>query len=278
MKILLTTFLLFLVNFINGQTIGEFELWDTIHIASYQDELVNDHNIQDPVGGIPNEWKPLNGFGVTRTTDSHVDDFAIILHNWYAYVEEEIQYKNKVSEFPLSISGYYKFVRESGLPDSIMAKAEISIVNTEKEVIGHASFNLDTCSSYQFFQIPISILTNGQPDSIEINFKNSNYSSLCKNNVCNFLYLDHVTIDYTTNTVEQEMKENIIYPNPTEGILYWENENHVYRSVEVYDMKGRLIKKVRATEELNIERLPAGYYILKIFTDDKFESVKVLKL
>lgn len=262
----------------NGQGIGEFEVWDTIHVHSYNEELINEHGIQNPMGGVPTNWKPLSGFGVTRTTDSYTDDFALILHNWYHYANEQIIYKDELNEFPISISGYYKYIRDTEQPDSLLGIGELRVLNQDKVAIGIANFEFDTCTNYKYFEFPISQFSNEQPDSIEIIFKNSNSFSACFSPVCNFLYLDNIAINYTSSTIENLADEFNIYPNPTTGKLILENDYQQNFVIAILDMYGNLIKTILSNGRINIEELNSGLYILQIFNENKIESMKVLKL
>ena len=82
--------MILVVQFSKSQIIGTFEHWDSTYQHPYRDELIQVHKIQDPNGGIPNKWHPSYGFGITRTTDSYVGDYSIILHNWYHFNGEQI--------------------------------------------------------------------------------------------------------------------------------------------------------------------------------------------
>ncbi|MBP6385372.1 MAG: T9SS type A sorting domain-containing protein [Pseudarcicella sp.] len=70
--------------------------------------------------------------------------------------------------------------------------------------------------------------------------------------------------DILTGSETDLVKRNFkIYPNPSKGIFYWNNES--FKQVSVYDFSGNLLmnKKV-TTPELNLSNLPNGNYLLKL--------------
>ncbi len=278
MNYLLALLSLIMVQSIQGQINGGFENWDTVHKHVYHDELLNEHGIANPLGGTPNKWKPMYGVGITRTTDSYTDDFAIILHNWYHYGNEQIMYKDVLSDFPVSISGYYKFIRDNELPDSLLGSAEIVVRNQEKAIIGRAYFEFDTSSNYQYFEMPIVQLSDEQPDSIEIIISNINGFGGCSSPVCNFLYLDDISINFVSNTLDHAMEEYKVYPNPSSGKLILENPNHPSFEIEIYNMHGDLMLSEMSSGEIDIEHLSPGIYILQIVNCKKIKAKRVIKI
>jgi len=71
-----------------------------------------------------------------------------------------------------------------------------------------------------------------------------------------------------------------IYPNPTLSSLYFKTSNNVINKVKLFSIQGQLVKYVESEsiEEINIDDLPNGLYILKAFEIDNNQSTfKVLK-
>lgn len=67
-----------------------------------------------------------------------------------------------------------------------------------------------------------------------------------------------------------------LFPNPTTGILHWQNINP--ERVQVFDYTGKLIlSEQQPTTELNISALPAGFYLLRIEEGTEVYSAKVVK-
>ena len=67
-----------------------------------------------------------------------------------------------------------------------------------------------------------------------------------------------------------------IHPNPTTGIVRIEGENA--SEVRVFNMLGQVVKTVQNTNEVSLEGLPQGVYLLRITTEGgKVFSDKVVK-
>jgi len=108
----------------------------------------------------------------------------------------------------------------------------------------------------------------------------------------NASYLSNWHIDPTAHFVENQaecdassindetLQQNIeIYPNPTNGILYINNEqNIVLRKVIVYNFLGQVVKNNTDMNKIDITNLPNGIYYVGIETDKKDKAFyKVIK-
>lgn len=263
-----------------GQKIGDFETWDSLHINFYNDEMVNVYRVPNPMGGIPKDWRPLNVYGITRTSDSYSEDFAIILHNWYSYIESEITYSDELSEFPTSISGYYKYLRETGLPDSIQGVCELVVFNQHNESVKALNFKLDTCTTYKYFEFPIDHLSNELPGSIKVTFRNSNSRIVCLSSlVCNFLYLDKITLKYKTNTTNNAINNIKIYPNPVGDLIEIAGTVPDGAKIEIVNENGKIYSTTANAKQINVSHLSSGVYFIKVFDKGKLISTKkVIKI
>jgi len=71
-----------------------------------------------------------------------------------------------------------------------------------------------------------------------------------------------------------------VYPNPTKSVVKIESEE-IIQGVEVIDLSGKTVLKKEFNQlnpEFSIENHPAGYYLLRITTQDKIEVKKIIKL
>ena len=67
-----------------------------------------------------------------------------------------------------------------------------------------------------------------------------------------------------------------LYPNPTTGIVRIEGENAM--EVQVFNALGQLVKTAQNANEISLEGLPQGIYLLRVTTKDgKVFSDKVVK-
>ena len=64
------------------------------------------------------------------------------------------------------------------------------------------------------------------------------------------------------------------YPNPAADIIHF---NKSILSASIYDMNGRLISTVIDTNEMAVDNLSKGFYIIKITTDEGVKSHKLVK-
>jgi hypothetical protein len=72
-------------------------------------------------------------------------------------------------------------------------------------------------------------------------------------------------------------KEVIIYPNPTNGILYFSNDNKTIL-VTIYDFQGKLLlSKMLDNNTIDISGFQNGIYLLKTIDLDKVTINKVIK-
>ncbi len=68
-----------------------------------------------------------------------------------------------------------------------------------------------------------------------------------------------------------------IYPNPTTGILNIQSEKPV-KQIQLISVEGKIVRKYNASNQLNIQELPKGVYVLKIQLENgKTEVQKVIK-
>jgi hypothetical protein len=72
------------------------------------------------------------------------------------------------------------------------------------------------------------------------------------------------------------LNQVLIYPNPTSGIIKVESEQLNILQISVFDLQGRFILEAKGNE-LNLETLSAGSYILKIESDAGFVLKRVIK-
>lgn len=75
----------------------------------------------------------------------------------------------------------------------------------------------------------------------------------------------------------QSSSSVLVYPNPTKDILHIQSEQNI-RSLQLISMEGKIVRKYAATQELNIENLPKGAYLLKIQLENgQMETKKIIK-
>ncbi|WP_170916601.1 T9SS type A sorting domain-containing protein [Dyadobacter psychrophilus] len=90
-----------------------------------------------------------------------------------------------------------------------------------------------------------------------------------------------VRVEVITGPTEPASTQNVrIFPNPTQDILILEFSQSVPRSIELFNISGRSMKKLQAKnleERLDISKLPSGIYVIEVMQGDKKTAYRILK-
>ena len=73
-------------------------------------------------------------------------------------------------------------------------------------------------------------------------------------------------LEKNTTGVEENRFEAFVYPNPTNGVVRIEGVE--VDEVRVYNALGQMVKIVRGTNEIDVEGLVEGVYMLRIMDAD----------
>ncbi len=85
----------------------------------------------------------------------------------------------------------------------------------------------------------------------------------------------NLTICNNLSTSEFEITSVNIYPNPTADFVQIESKN-IIDKIEVFNILGKRIS-VTAVPEVDLSQQPNGVYVLKIHSDEKTLTKKVVK-
>lgn len=91
----------------------------------------------------------------------------------------------------------------------------------------------------------------------------------CKNSYSQML-------DVQAPVAEQFLLNIHTYPNPAHQFL-WINNMPAYREIQVSDMTGKVMQVPVMQNRLDVHTLPAGQYILQVFTDQKVFTITFIK-
>ncbi|MBM3917772.1 MAG: T9SS type A sorting domain-containing protein [Sphingomonadales bacterium] len=69
---------------------------------------------------------------------------------------------------------------------------------------------------------------------------------------------------------------NMIYPNPTNGLVNVEIQNRTIQNIKLYDLQGRLIKEI-SESQFDLSNCLNGTYFIRIQTDKGFFYDKIIK-
>ncbi|MES2747440.1 MAG: T9SS type A sorting domain-containing protein [Bacteroidota bacterium] len=101
------------------------------------------------------------------------------------------------------------------------------------------------------------------------------------------IYFDYnfpiVTNTYTTTIQNLGINGNpwstaiTAYPNPVKDVLHLQTPENVLK-VEIYDLSGRKLRSGFVLEnKIDLSDLKTGNYLIKVYTDEEIQSIKVLK-
>jgi hypothetical protein len=83
----------------------------------------------------------------------------------------------------------------------------------------------------------------------------------------------------TLSTNNFDLSDNIqIYPNPSTNVIHINHNNQSINKIEIIDLKGNIIlSKFGEFENINVNHLSLGIYILKIYADNNIIEKKLIK-
>ena len=138
---------------------------------------------------------------------------------------------------------------------------------------------VDTVLNYQGSYSNITYIWNpGGPNGIGENVK----SDFC-NDFYDLVVIDEYGCDYVEEiasgsaTLKVNEFDFQAYPNPTTGIIHLKSENLDLNKVEVYDVYGKLIFSSSSSGSIDLSSLESGQYILKLVSEGRVLTVKVIK-
>lgn len=90
-------------------------------------------------------------------------------------------------------------------------------------------------------------------------------------NSCNILVVANENLEQTNFSV---------YPNPSTSILNIQTDVNVsIETISIFDISGKkVIEEHKNCETINLEKLHAGNYLLKIYSKQKTVNIKFIKL
>ena len=263
MKYLALLFLLTINNVCSGQILnGSFENWTFIPNASsnFQPWALNNWIHCDKLG----DPFPMNsGFpGTYKDSIAQEGLFALTLTRWYGNTYDITKFKNKCTENPIFLNGFYKY-SDNALTNGITDTALISVYLTKydsnnqiTDTIGSGSIELISADSYTLFQCPIVyVQPNIAPDSILIIIKPSKFGGgvdvpIClSSSYCSYLTVDNINLNISTETVEAKNKKSfIVFPNPASSQISIVGAI-LYKKIAIYNTFGELIFIKTATSD-----------------------------
>lgn len=88
-----------------------------------------------------------------------------------------------------------------------------------------------------------------------------------------------IKTSYGTLNIDEHLMQSItLFPNPTSDFLYIGSDNRLQlEKSEIYNLKGQLIKRFGKVSQLQVQDIPTGLYIVKLFTSKGTVQKKFMK-
>jgi hypothetical protein len=159
----------------------------------------------------------------------------------------------------LSLDGIEVYISSGSTPaDFLASEALYSSTGTGEPFLGQGMITR------------IIDITAYSGQTIYVGFRNNNYNQVV-------IGIDNIEVaeQSGTNNVDESIAKNSIniYPNPAKDVL---NIDGDYLLLEIYDSLGKLALSATKNEKVNVSRLTAGVYSLKIKTKDFPFSKKLM--
>lgn len=247
---------------------------------------------------MPDEWF-ISAFGAADTHESFSGEHAIVLWNWYYFVEG-FAYTSAnntglfsfptgfiydsgvpVSTRPVNLKGYYKYVygNNDGNADSAVVAISLRKYNAElniKDSVGYAELRLPPTDTYTAFTLPIHYYNELMPDTMVIALYSSvdGFCEIASDGNCLYFYVDDLTLETATGLLPvDDLFSANTYPVPANNILHISLENSKGISLQLYDAAGKLMATSFTTRQnevlLNVSQLQSGIYFYSIENSDK---------
>ena len=84
----------------------------------------------------------------------------------------------------------------------------------------------------------------------------------------------------TTDLIQSEANEFAVYPNPTNGIIYFDFTNKEIQKITISNLAGKTIIEspgITKNDNIDLSGLKRGTYIISIHTDNKIITRKIIK-
>ncbi|WP_241479976.1 T9SS type A sorting domain-containing protein [Kordia jejudonensis] len=88
------------------------------------------------------------------------------------------------------------------------------------------------------------------------------------------------SISFATLSVEtvNELAEISIYPNPVKDIIHITHTNAQLIKAEIHNLNGQLVQSQENNlTTINVNRLPSGIYMLKLYSENATKTIKIMK-
>jgi len=259
----------------------DFETWDSSSFAL----------------PYPRYWNSLQGQPDAQVTNAQNGNYAIQISVWYYYVKTVAMQMAPINYKPSALDGYYSYtgniqaihrtVQNDTVNDTARVCVYLTAWNTaqlKRDTIGQGITILDSTSHYKAFSCPVQYLNpNVTPDSIIIYFSPSiirgiNGMGTLGNTTnpqgyCSYMTIDNLSLQsQATGIAESADQKGIqLFPNPVSDAFTLQFDNADARTVQVYDMYGKLLTTLD-TKDIKLTIPAAGLQpgVYQVSVQDRF--------
>jgi len=263
-----------------------FENWETLQgpISNTYDEPAN-WNSSNECTAL------LNQFAVTKSTDAHSGSFSVRMETFQAFgnirangvittadmiclaagggQEGGMAYTDAA---PDSVIGWYKYAPVNS--DSGYSQV-MFLSNNDMDTLSYTRYNfVQAASTWTRFSFPLKPIQGGQtPEKLSLFFSCSwGDGSQGQAEVGSTMYIDDVSFVFNPQGVNNIAASSIqVYPNPAAGEFNVTIAAGTNATLEVIDMTGKMVKKVKLTEartKVDVGQLVAGLYMYQVIAVD----------
>jgi hypothetical protein len=102
--------------------------------------------------------------------------------------------------------------------------------------------------------------------------------SVLNTNGCYSTDTSYITVYDDVGVLEYDESSIIIYPNPTEGVLYFDTP--LANKIVLTNLEGKVlfIEELTDSKKMDISKFSAGFYYIFIYHDNKILKLKVSKI
>ena len=170
-------------------------------------------------------------------------------------------------------------------PSSKWIQYQYTIDGTNWLVLNNNSGDLTTAFALKSLSLPATC--NNNPNfgfrvvSLFRQANNDRYDSIQTGN--NYAptgawQIDNVTFSYNVLSMKENSIAGLkIYPNPVKNNLYVTSDNFEEKSVEIYNVLGKIVLSTKVTNTpINVSKLSNGVYIVKVTENNKTATRKLV--
>lgn len=96
--------------------------------------------------------------------------------------------------------------------------------------------------------------------------------------ISNPIFINYVFGNSQLHSPNFDLTQTLVYPNPVNSKLFVDSKNNVINKIEIFNAIGQTVKIINAGfEVINMSDFNSGVYVMKLYSEDKTVSKKIIK-